>query len=170
MLKMLRLDVAAPLALATLALLLRRLSLRAQDLAGARRLFAGAREIAQRLLVVRIDIQGAFPKSDRVVQLPVREGVESAQQVLALQELRDVLIIRIREPHELALAEGSPLAAKEDQQQLGATLRAEIDYGFAQARTTYGIIGVKVWIFTGYVPDARVRERKLTVPGEELAS
>jgi small subunit ribosomal protein S3 len=50
------------------------------------------------------------------------------------------------------------------------TLRAEIDYGFAQARTTYGIIGVKVWIFTGYVPDARVRERKLTVPGEELAS
>jgi small subunit ribosomal protein S3 len=50
------------------------------------------------------------------------------------------------------------------------TLRAEIDYGFAQARTTYGIIGVKVWIFTGYVPAARVRERKLTVPGEELAS
>jgi small subunit ribosomal protein S3 len=50
------------------------------------------------------------------------------------------------------------------------TRRAEIDYGFAQARTTYGIIGVKVWIFTGYGPDARVRERKLTVPGEELAS
>jgi small subunit ribosomal protein S3 len=50
------------------------------------------------------------------------------------------------------------------------TLRAEIDYGFAQARTTYGIIGVKVWIFTGYVPDARVRERHLTVPGEGLAS
>ena len=27
------------------------------------------------------------------------------------------------------------------------TLRADIDYGFAEARTTYGIIGVKVWIF-----------------------
>ena len=29
------------------------------------------------------------------------------------------------------------------------TLRAEIDYGFAEANTTYGIIGVKTWIFKG---------------------
>jgi len=29
------------------------------------------------------------------------------------------------------------------------TLRADIDYGFAQAKTTYGIIGVKVWVFHG---------------------
>ncbi len=33
------------------------------------------------------------------------------------------------------------------------TLRAEIDYGFAEASTTYGIIGVKVWIFKGEVFD-----------------
>lgn len=34
------------------------------------------------------------------------------------------------------------------------TLRADIDYGFAQAYTTYGVIGVKVWIFKGEVlPD-----------------
>ena len=31
------------------------------------------------------------------------------------------------------------------------TLRANIDYGFAQAKTTYGIIGVKVWIYKGEV-------------------
>ncbi len=31
------------------------------------------------------------------------------------------------------------------------TLRADIDYGFAQAMTTYGVIGVKVWIFKGEV-------------------
>jgi small subunit ribosomal protein S3 len=31
------------------------------------------------------------------------------------------------------------------------TLRADIDYGFAEARTTYGVIGVKVWIFKGEV-------------------
>lgn len=31
------------------------------------------------------------------------------------------------------------------------TLRAKIDYGFAEAHTTYGIIGVKVWIFKGEV-------------------
>lgn len=31
------------------------------------------------------------------------------------------------------------------------TLRADIDYGFAEARTTYGILGVKVWIFKGEI-------------------
>jgi len=31
------------------------------------------------------------------------------------------------------------------------TLRADIDYGFAEARTTYGTIGVKVWIYKGEV-------------------
>jgi len=31
------------------------------------------------------------------------------------------------------------------------TLRADVDYGFAEARTTYGVIGVKVWIFKGEV-------------------
>ncbi len=29
------------------------------------------------------------------------------------------------------------------------TLRSDIDYGFAEARTTYGVIGVKVWIYKG---------------------
>jgi len=31
------------------------------------------------------------------------------------------------------------------------TLRADIDYGLAEARTTYGVIGVKVWIFKGEI-------------------
>jgi small subunit ribosomal protein S3 len=33
------------------------------------------------------------------------------------------------------------------------TFRADIDYGFAEAKTTYGVIGVKVWIFKGEVFD-----------------
>lgn len=33
------------------------------------------------------------------------------------------------------------------------TLRADIDYGYAKAQTTYGIIGVKVWIFKGEILD-----------------
>ncbi len=33
------------------------------------------------------------------------------------------------------------------------TLRADIDYGFAEAFTTYGVIGVKVWIFKGEIFD-----------------
>ncbi len=32
------------------------------------------------------------------------------------------------------------------------TLRADIDYGFAEAKTTYGVIGVKVWVYHGEVP------------------
>jgi len=31
------------------------------------------------------------------------------------------------------------------------TLRADVAFGFAEARTTYGVIGVKVWIFRGEV-------------------
>ncbi len=31
------------------------------------------------------------------------------------------------------------------------TLRANVDYGFAEARTTYGVIGVKVWVYHGDV-------------------
>jgi small subunit ribosomal protein S3 len=31
------------------------------------------------------------------------------------------------------------------------TLRADIDYGVAVARTTYGVIGIKVWVFKGEI-------------------
>ena len=47
------------------------------------------------------------------------------------------------------------------------TLRADIDYGFAEAATTYGRIGVKVWIYKGEVLTAgknfRAREEKRNV-------
>jgi small subunit ribosomal protein S3 len=33
------------------------------------------------------------------------------------------------------------------------TLRADIDYGFAEAKTTYGIIGIKVWVYRGEIFD-----------------
>jgi small subunit ribosomal protein S3 len=39
------------------------------------------------------------------------------------------------------------------------TFRADIDYGFARARTTYGVIGVKVWMYHGDIlPESRTRE------------
>jgi small subunit ribosomal protein S3 len=40
------------------------------------------------------------------------------------------------------------------------TLRAKIDYGFAEAHTTYGIIGVKVWIFKGEVLAKGIADEK----------
>jgi small subunit ribosomal protein S3 len=45
------------------------------------------------------------------------------------------------------------------------TFRADIDYGFAEARTTYGVIGVKVWIFKG-----EVIEKTAAAPAEAAAS
>ena len=39
------------------------------------------------------------------------------------------------------------------------TLRADVDYGLAEAKTTYGIIGAKVWIFRGELIDKKVKEK-----------
>jgi len=39
------------------------------------------------------------------------------------------------------------------------TLRADLDYGITEASTTYGVIGVKVWIFKGEIIQKKVRER-----------
>jgi small subunit ribosomal protein S3 len=44
------------------------------------------------------------------------------------------------------------------------TLRADIDYGFFEAKTTYGIIGVKVWVYKG---DALAKgEQPVVAPAE----
>ncbi len=37
------------------------------------------------------------------------------------------------------------------------TLRADIDYGFAEAHTTYGVIGVKAWLYKGEILDPTKR-------------
>lgn len=46
------------------------------------------------------------------------------------------------------------------------TLRADIDYGFSQAYTTYGVIGVKVWIYKGEVLEGGSRRNSLRNEGE----
>jgi small subunit ribosomal protein S3 len=38
------------------------------------------------------------------------------------------------------------------------TLRADIDYGFTEARTTYGVIGVKTWVYKGEILSQKKRE------------
>jgi len=42
------------------------------------------------------------------------------------------------------------------------TLRADVNYGFAEARTTYGVIGVKVWVFRGEVLTRQEEEQRAT--------
>ncbi len=46
------------------------------------------------------------------------------------------------------------------------TLRADIDYGFSEANTTYGVIGVKVWIYKGEVLEGGNRRNSLRNEGE----
>ena len=45
------------------------------------------------------------------------------------------------------------------------TLRADIDYGFAEAHTTYGIIGVKTWVYKGDILPAKKKS-----PEQQVAS
>ena len=45
------------------------------------------------------------------------------------------------------------------------TLRADINYGFAEAHTTYGIIGVKAWIFRGEVLTEEEEQQKAMLGG-----
>ena len=47
------------------------------------------------------------------------------------------------------------------------TLRADIDYGTAEAHTTYGRIGVKVWIFKGEVLPEKKQSQQAAVEGSE---
>jgi small subunit ribosomal protein S3 len=44
------------------------------------------------------------------------------------------------------------------------TLRADIDYGFAEAHTTYGVIGIKAWLYKGEILDLTKRRGLLPEP------
>jgi small subunit ribosomal protein S3 len=44
------------------------------------------------------------------------------------------------------------------------TLRADIDYGFTEAHTTYGVIGIKCWVYKGDLLDAQLRKAPSTEP------
>jgi small subunit ribosomal protein S3 len=44
------------------------------------------------------------------------------------------------------------------------TLRADIDYGFAQAYTTYGVIGIKTWVYKGDLLDVQLRKGLASEP------
>jgi len=49
------------------------------------------------------------------------------------------------------------------------TLRADIDYATAEAHTTYGVIGVKVWIFKGEIIGGQPEETKTAAPKKKAA-
>jgi small subunit ribosomal protein S3 len=77
--------------------------------------------------------------------------------------------IKIRVGGRLGGAEMSRTAQYREGRVPLHTLRARIDFGMAEAKTTYGVIGIKVWVFTGYVPDAQMRQQRLRAPGEHAS-
>ncbi|MBI3171939.1 MAG: 30S ribosomal protein S3, partial [Hydrocarboniphaga effusa] len=51
------------------------------------------------------------------------------------------------------------------------TLRAYIDYGTSEAKTNYGVVGVKVWVFNGEAFEAEKKvEKKEEAPAVEAAA
>ena len=85
----------------------------------------------------------------------IRKAVESAQRFGAKG-------IKVRVAGRLG---GSEIARSEwylEGQLPLHTLRADVDYGFAEARTTYGAIGVKCWIFKKDVGDKELRRGPLS--------
>jgi small subunit ribosomal protein S3 len=40
------------------------------------------------------------------------------------------------------------------------TLRADIEYGFSEAKTTYGVIGVKCWIYKGEILGSKQQQQR----------
>lgn len=109
---------------------------------------------------VQLNIE-EVPDPDTNAQL-VAEGV--AEQLVKRQAFRRVLkntIRNVRERGALGVKVmvsgrlgGAEMARREFATEGKiplSTLRADIDYGFARARTTYGIIGVKTWIYKGEV-------------------
>lgn len=83
-------------------------------------------------------------------QIEKRVGYKQAMKRAALASMKSgAKGVKIRVAGRLAGAE----IARDEWVRVGSvplhTLRANIDYGFAEARTTYGIIGVKVWISKG---------------------
>ena len=49
------------------------------------------------------------------------------------------------------------------------TLRADIDYGFSEAHTTYGVIGIKVWVFKGEVMAHNAEPAAAPAPAPETS-
>lgn len=76
------------------------------------------------------------------------------QCVLALRDIKTAVAGRV----------GGAEIARTEQYHEGTiplqTLRADIDYGFAEAHTTYGILGVKVWIYKGEILNVADGRRK----------
>ena len=125
--------------------------------------------------VSRLEIERAGGKI-RLIIHTARPGIVIGRKGVEIEKLREELrnkfqteftieVNEIRRPEIEAQVIAGRLAGAEiargewyrDGRVPLHTLRADIDYGFAEASTTYGVIGVKVWIFKGEILDKEVQ-------------
>src|ERR1700709_165352 len=92
----------------------------------------------------------------------MRKGMQGAQRTASVKG------VRIQVSGRLGGAEMSRSEFYREGRVPLHTLRANIDYGFYEARTTFGRIGVKVWIYKGEVPTRSRSERGPAVAAEGL--
>ena len=125
--------------------------------------------------ISKIEIERAGGKI-RLILSTARPGIVIGRKGVEIEKLRNDLRAKFGREFSLEVNEirrpevDSQLVAENIAQQLERrvafrradgrvplqTLRADIDYGFAEARTTYGIIGVKAWIYKGEILDKEV--------------
>jgi len=114
--------------------------------------------------VRRPDIEAQLVAENVALQLERRVAFRRAMKEAVARAMRmGALGIRIQSSGRLG---GAEIARREWYREGRVplhTLRAEIAYGFAQAYTTYGVIGVKTWIFRGEVLTKQEEEQRAAI-------
>lgn len=92
-------------------------------------------------------------------QLKMRGSFRRAMKMAVSNAMRaGVQGVKIKVSGRLGGAEMSRTEWHKDGRVPLHTLRSDIDYGFAEANTTFGVIGVKVWVFNGEIYDKAQKE------------
>src|SRR5438552_5842217 len=114
--------------------------------------------------VRRPDVQAQLVAENVAVQLERRVAFRRAMKEAVARAMgMGAVGIRIQSSGRLG---GAEIARREWYREGRVplhTLRAEIAYGFAQAYTTYGVIGVKTWIFRGEVLTKQEEEQRTAI-------
>ena len=93
----------------------------------------------------------------------MKKAVQTTMQAGALG-------VKVRSAGRLGGAEMSRVEGYKEGKIPLQTIRADISYGFREARTTYGKIGVKAWIYTGdLIPEKRLSPKKSPGEGKEFS-
>lgn len=115
-----------------------------QSMVGEKQIFIDIKEIKQPAMEAQLIAENVALQLEK--RIPFRRALKRA-----LQMAKDAGCegLRIKVSGRLGGAEIARREAVKYGKIPLQTLRADIDYGFAEAHTTYGLIGVKVWVYKG---------------------